>query len=245
MDGVSGLSLVQAARNYIAGGLASQQYSNDVFSSGGAERTALKIPGVLKDEEEIKIRKDWNRKYGKDALNKNELAILQAGMEVVKIGLSPEDAQLIDSKKISIEDFSRFTRIPLHMLNHLEKAGYNSLEHMSREFAFYTMKPWITKFEQESNAKLLRETQKEDCFTHYDTSEFVLGDSQAQAELVSKLFPTGAINADEIRELVFNLNPRGDDGGQTYHTAVNVHSDTHAKLKQEKIESDIKKQNNE
>lgn len=244
-DGYRGVSLMQVAASVIGGALASQQYSNDVHSSGGAQRTALVIPNKVDDAVEKKIKRDWALKYGEHSMNKNEVALLQAGMDIKQIGMSLEDAQLIESKKLSIQDFSRFTRIPLHMLNDIEKSGYNSLEHLSKEFVTYTMEPWLVRFTQEANAKLYRETQKNEFYTEYSTTNLTKGDSEAQANLISKLFPTGAISPDEIRERIFNLNPRGDERGKTYYTAVNVHTDTHAQAKEELVKTKIKEASDE
>lgn len=229
-DGYKGASLIEVARKYIFGATAAQDYSNEIFDNGGAEKVAIEVPGQINPDMEQMLRKDWSRKYGRAAgMKKEEIAILQAGMTVKTIGINPSDAELIDSKKMTIEDFSRYSRIPLHMLSALEKSGYNSLEHMSKEFVLYTMQPWFTRFQQEADAKLLREKDKGKMYCHYDSSYLTKGDTSAMAELVSKCFPTGAINSNDIRELVFNMNPR--DGGDTYYTAVNVHSKDHEDAK--------------
>lgn len=229
-DGYKGSSLIEVARKYIYGGNAAQDYINEIYMSGGAEKVAIQLPGQIDSTGEERLRRDWSRKYGRLAgAKKEEIAILQAGMEIKTVGINPNDAELIESKKISIEDFSRYSRIPLHMLSALEKSGYNSLEHMSKEFVLYTMQPWFTRFEQEANAKLLREKDKGNMYCHYDSGYLTKGDTEAMANLVSKTFPTGALNADEIRELVFNKNPR--EGGDVYYTAVNVHSKEHEDAK--------------
>lgn len=243
-DGIKGLSLISVAKSYIGGGLAAQQYSNDIFSSGGAERVAIKIPKVIDDTTEEKMKKEWARKYGKYSDDKAQVAILQAGMDVEKIGISPEDAQTIESKNLSIVDFSRYTRIPLFMLNIMDGQGYNSLEELGRSFTF-TMLPWITKFEQEANEKLFRESQKKDHGIRFEISRLTSMDSKSMAEFFSKLTPLGAYNPDEIRERTLGMNPREDGGGGIYRTAVNLHTDGHAKAKEEKILSEIKSQKNE
>jgi len=152
-DGLKGKSPITVARENIGTALALEQFGAGVFKSGGAKRLALVHPGEVKPPTVEKIRKSWESTYGgTDGMNR--VAVLDMGLDVKEVGMSPEDAQFIESRRFQLNEIARIFRVPPHMIGDLERSTNNNIEHQSIEFVQYTLRPWLVRWEQEVNRKL-------------------------------------------------------------------------------------------
>ena len=108
-DGIKGLSPITIHRETIGVGLAQKEYGARFFSNNASPKGALKIPSVLDDEAAKELRASWERRH-KGLKNSQQIAILDAGMEWIKIGMTNEDAQYIEGMKLNLEQIARIYR---------------------------------------------------------------------------------------------------------------------------------------
>ena len=69
----------------------------------------LEHPGVLKDP--AKVRDSWNAVY-RGTTNAHKIAVLEEGMKYQQIGIPPEEAQFLETRKFQINEIARLFRIP-------------------------------------------------------------------------------------------------------------------------------------
>ena len=48
--------------------------------------------------------------------NSNKIAVLEEGMKYTPIGISPEQAQFLETRKFQINEIARIFRVPPHMV---------------------------------------------------------------------------------------------------------------------------------
>ena len=76
---------------------------------------------------------------------------LPLGHELKTIGLSPENMQLIELQRFSIEQIARIYSLPPVFLQDLTHGTFSNTEQQDLHFVKHCVKRWVEQFEQESN----------------------------------------------------------------------------------------------
>jgi len=217
-DGYKGKSVLQVARETFGAGLSMENYSNSLYKTGAAKRIALEVPGILKPETKNAMSESWQNTYG-GIENNNKVAILEGGVKVVDIGMNPEDAQFILSRRFSVEEVARYFGLILDLLASDNKQTYASVEQRAIDFIKWTMQPWYMTWEEEINRKLFRESEKASYYSKFSLEGLLRGDTASRMQFYKDLFYIGVINRNEIRSLEdWNAIPEGDE----YYMQVNM-----------------------
>ncbi|HZK28149.1 MAG TPA: phage portal protein, partial [Thermoclostridium sp.] len=95
-DGLVGYSPIAMAKNAIGLAMATEEYGAKFFANGAAPGGVLEHPGTIKDPQ--KVKESWNRAYQGSA-NSHQVAVLEEGMKYQPIGISPEQAQFLETRK--------------------------------------------------------------------------------------------------------------------------------------------------
>lgn len=143
-DGLIGYSPIAMARNAVGMTMACEEYGASFFANGANPGGVLEHPGVLKDP--AKVRDSWNAVY-RGTTNAHKIAVLEEGMKYQQIGIPPEEAQFLETRKFQINEIARLFRIPPHMVGDLEKSSFSNIEQQSLEFVKYTLDPWVIRWE--------------------------------------------------------------------------------------------------
>ena len=98
VDPVIGLSAIQAHKQNLGLSIAAQDYGADFYNKGTRIDGYIEYQGVLKPETKDAINQQWQSNYG--ANGTRGTAILDAGSKYHRIGLPPEDAQFIETRKL-------------------------------------------------------------------------------------------------------------------------------------------------
>lgn len=112
---------------------------------------------MLKDP--AKVRDSWNAVY-RGTTNAHKIAVLEEGMKYQQIGIPPEEAQFLETRKFQINEIARLFRIPPHMVGDLEKSSFSNIEQQSLEFVKYTLDPWVIRWEQALKKSLFLPEEK-------------------------------------------------------------------------------------
>ena len=214
-DGIIGKNPIEVARENIGQALAIQDYGSKVFTEGGGKRVAMKSPTKLTTEQKESFRNTWKEKYG-GLDNLHEIAILEGGGDLVEIGMNPEDAQFVEVMKFKIEEIARIYNVPLHMIQSLDHATNNNIEHQSMQFVTHTMMPHYVNWEQELDYKLFGEQSP--YYTKHVLNSLLRGDAQTRAQWYRTMADLGVYSVNDIRRKE-DENPI--DGGDGHYVQVN------------------------
>ena len=212
-DGLVGYSPIAMAKNAIGMGIACEEYGARFFANGAAPGGVLEHPGTVKDPQ--KIRDSWNSVY-RGTGNAHKVAVLEEGMKYTPIGISPEQAQFLETRKFQINEIARIFRVPPHMVGDLEKSSFSNIEQQSLEFVKYTLEPWVIRWEQSIMRALLSTQEKEMYFVKFNLEGLLRGDYQSRMNGYAIARQNGWMSANDIRRLE-NLDqiPK-EDGGDLY-----------------------------
>jgi len=212
-DGLVGYSPIAMAKNAIGMAIATEEYGAKFFANGANPGGVLEHPGVVKDP--ARIRESWNAVY-QGSGNAHRVAVLEEGMKFQSIGIPPEQAQFLETRKFQLNEIARIFRIPPHMVGDLEKSSFSNIEQQSLEFVMYTLDPWVIRWEQAIQRALFSTTEKKEYFAKFNVNGLLRGDYQSRMQGYAVGRQNGWLSADDIRELEdMNKLPEGS-GGEKY-----------------------------
>ncbi len=197
-DGLVGYSPIAMAKNAVGLSMATEEYGAKFFANGATPGGVLEHPGTIKDPQ--KIKESWNAAYQGSA-NSHRVAVLEEGMKYQQIGVPPEQAQFLETRKFQINEIARIFRIPPHMLADLEKSSFSNIEQQSLEFVKYTLDPWVVRWEQTMCRSLLRESEKPTVFIKFNVDGLLRGDYASRMNGYATARQNGWMSANDIREL--------------------------------------------
>lgn len=197
-DGLIGYSPIAMAKNAVGMTLACEEYGASFFANGANPGGVLEHPGVLKDPS--KVRESWNSVY-RGVSNAHKIAVLEEGMKYQQIGIPPEEAQFLETRKFQINEIARLYRIPPHMVGDLDKSSFSNIEQQSLEFVKYTLDPWVIRWEQSLQRSLLLPGEKGKYFIKLNVDGLLRGDYQSRMNGYAVGRQNGWFSANDIREM--------------------------------------------
>ena len=217
-DGIEGKSVLQANRDVIGSGLAAQDYGATFFRHGGRPPGVIET-GMTKLDPENKKNLSETWLSGRND-NWHQVAFLPKNMKYQPVGIPPNDAQWLETRKFTVAEIARILGIPPHLLYDLERATFSNVEMQSLEFIIYTMRQYFVRWEQELNRKLLTPEERRTYYFEFNADGLMRGDAAARGTFYSLGRQWGYLSANDIRELE-NM-PTIGTAGEVYLTPINM-----------------------
>jgi HK97 family phage portal protein len=210
LDGLKGISPIRQARQTIGLTMATEEYGAKFFSNGARPGGVLETAGVVKDPE--RLRAAWNAQF-QGSRNGHRVAVLEEGVKYHTIGIPPDEAQFLETRKFQLSEICRIFRVPPHMIADLERATFSNIEHQAIEFVQHTLRPWIVRFEQAVYKSLLNEYERQTYYARFNVDGLLRGDYASRMQGYAIGRQNGWLSANDIRGLE-DMNPI--DGGDVY-----------------------------
>ena len=209
-DGITPLSPIGEAREAIGLAMAIEEHGARLFSNGTRLGGVLKMPkGHLKDDAtRANLLKSWREAYS-GLRNTGKTALLEDGLEWQALGMTNEDAQFLEARKMQVAEIARIFGVPLHMLSELDRSTNNNIEHQGMEFVTHTIRPGAVRREEAMERDLLSGTSANTHCIYFDLDGLMRGDSAARAAFWSSGLQNGYLNRNEVR-VWEGLNPVSD-----------------------------------
>lgn len=209
-DGLRGMSQISSVLR-LAGGIAlsADEFTKAFFDNSARPDYALQTDGPL-NADQIKTIKDQIDEAHKGVRRSWRPIVLQGGLQVKPITVNPEDLQLVELRRLSVEEICRVFGVPPFMVGHTEKTTSwgSGVEQMSLGFVKYTLQRHLVKFEQEINRKVFRTARN---FCEFNTAGLERGDIKTRFEAyriaLGRAGEQPWMAYDEVRRLE-NLPPR-------------------------------------
>ena len=214
-DGVKGYSVIAQAKNSIGLGMAVEEFGSTFFGQGGKPAGVISVPGKLNSEAIQNMRKSWEDMHA-TVKNSHRVAILQNGVTYQTIGTPPDDAQWIASRSFQLQEVARWFKIPASKIG--AGAGtYSSLEQDNLAFLQETLRPWLIRWEQEINFKLI--SSLDQLYAEHNQDALLRGDTAGRSAFYASALSWGWLSRNDVRALE-NLPPF--EGGDAYMIPKNM-----------------------
>lgn len=217
-DGLVGYSPVQMAKEALGLGKATEQFGSNYFGNGANPGGVLEHPGTLSDTAFQHLQDSWSQRH-QGLENAHRPAILEEGTKWTSIGIPPEDSQFLETRKFQIEEIARIFRLPPHMIGDLEHATFSNIEQQSLDFVTYSLHPWLERWEQAIEHKLLLPNEQENYYVEHLVDGLLRGDIKARYTAYNIGRNGGWLSVNDIR-LKENMDPIED--GDQYLMPLNM-----------------------
>lgn len=204
-DGIMGLSPIQQMRESVGMALAAEDYGARFFANDTQGGMIIEMPGTFKDEAAAaRFKLSW-QEMGTGG-NRHKVRVLEAGAKAQKLGMTNKDAQFLEARKYQLEDIARAFRVPLHLLNSLDRATFNNIEHLGLEFVVHTLGPWLNKWEEAIGRSLIGEDESRRFYVEFLVDAFLRGDIKSRYEAYASGISASWLAPNEVRKRE-NLSP--------------------------------------
>lgn len=219
-DGVRGWSVVRLAREGIALGVATERFGGAWFGNGSRPGGYVKHPGKLGDGAYNRLKASFeNRHRGLD--NAQRVAILEEGMEWQSVGIPPEDAQFLETRRFGVTEMARWLRLPPHKIGDLERSTFSNIESQGLDYVTSALRVWFVIWEQAIAIKLLGAEERRRFYVEHLADALLRGDLKTRYDAYAVGRNWGWLSADDVRDKE-NLNPLPDGRGSVYMVPLNM-----------------------
>ena len=201
-DGLIGRSRLSRAADAVAGVVASNDFARSFLNVGAQPSGVISSDHPLTTEQYNSIRDSFTRKHVGTA-NAGRAMILDGGLKWTAMQVSPEDAELLESRKFGVEEICRLFQVPPPLVQDYSHNTFTNSETAGRWFAQFTLAAWARKIE----AEFARTVLSSNVEMELDLSGFLRGDPQTRWANHKIAIDAGVLDTDEVRQ-VEGWNPR-------------------------------------
>lgn len=198
-----GLSPIAYARYTLFGARMADRASAEIFATGNRQQGVLTVEQVLDEKQRQQVRENILKPFVE-----GKTLVLEAGMKFAPTTLSPEDAQMLESRAFQIEEICRWFRVPPFMVGHTEKSTSwgTGLEQQQLGFLSFALEPYLERIEQTIRRSLIRPQDRAALSAEFKVEKLLRADTAARATFYQTMTQIGAMTINEVRGLE-NLPP--------------------------------------
>lgn len=213
-DPLCGLSPLAMGRNIFGAAMAADESASKMFANGMKLGGVLSTDQILNKPQREEIRADMAAQFA-GAVNTGKTMVLEAGMKYQQVSMTPEDAQMLQTRAFNVEEICRWFRVPPWMVGHTSNSTSwgTGMEQQMLGFLSFTLLPWMKRIEQSINRRLLRPDERRRFYAKFNPEGLLRADSAARAAFYSSMTQNGIYTRDECRAKE-NLAPMGGNAGQ-------------------------------
>ncbi|EBR9318654.1 phage portal protein [Salmonella enterica subsp. enterica serovar Panama] len=208
-DCLTGLSPIKLGKETFALSIAANAASAALFKNGMRPSGVLKIDRVLTEEQRKDFREGFINQFT-GSLNAGRVPLLEAGINYQNTSLSLEDAQMIETRRLSVEDVCQWFGVDPIMIGHAVQGQTmwgSGVEQLMMKFLTTSLRPWLTRIEQAIRRSLLAPGDKNKYFAEFAIEGLLRADSAARAAFYSTMTQNGVMTRNEARHKE-NLPPQ-------------------------------------
>lgn len=178
-DGARGMSVIRwAAYQALGIAFAAEEHSARFLANGAKPSVVISLTGAVTPEQEDKFQRKLER--GHTGAGVFRPLVLGKGATATTLALSPEDAQLLQSRIFQVEEICRAFGVPPFMVGANDKTTSwgTGIEQLGIGFVRHTLGAPMRRFEQELNRKLWPRSTR--YFAEFHAAALMRGDAKAE-----------------------------------------------------------------
>lgn len=207
--GDEGMSPIRWGTQSLGAAMAADEASGKMFGSGMQASGVLKSNQRLDDTQRGQLQKIMESYSGSTRAGK--LMILEAGLEFEQLTLNPDDAQMLETRRFSIEEVCRWFGVPPMVIGHSAEGQTmwgTGVEQIFLSWMQLGINPVLKKIEQRIRKALIPLREQRDTYAEFNREAMLQMDSKAKAEFLRAMTTNGIMSRDEARDKL-NLQRRG------------------------------------
>lgn len=216
-NGNIGLSRLDYMRSTVSESVNAQMSHSKLFAAGGKPTGLLMIDRVLKPEQRDAVRKNFvDMAEG----TTSRLIVLEADMKYQQVNMSPEDQQLLETRRFTIEEMCRWFNMPPVLVAHSNVTAWGSgIEQIIDGFYKFTVRPLLVRIEQAVTKRVATPAQRVRQTVEYSLDAIYRASLKDRIEIYAKSVQNGIKTRNECRQLE---NDPPIDGGDELTAQINL-----------------------
>jgi len=219
-----GTSPIETLRRILLEEFQAASYREQLWRNGARMGGYLRRPleaAQWSDKARMRFRTEWQQQYTGDGPNSGGTPVLEDGMEWVQGGMTPEQAQYLEARKLTREEVASAFHIPLPMVGILDHATFSNIEQQHKQLYQDTLGPWLTMICEELHLQLLPDLFPESAqvYVEFNLAEKLRGSFEEQAQQLQTAIGAPWLTRNEGRA---RMNLGQIDGADELITPLNV-----------------------
>ena len=207
--GDEGMSPIRWGTQSLGAAMAADEASSKMFGAGMQASGVLKANQGITDEQRPQLQKLMDSYSGSTKAGK--ILILEAGMDFESLSINPDDAQMLETRRFSIEEVCRWFGVPPMVIGH-SAAGQTmwgtGVEQIFLSWLQLGINPVLKKVEQRIRKQLIPRRDQRDVYAEFNREAMLQMDSKAKQEFLRSMVTNGIMSRDEARDTL-NYERRG------------------------------------
>lgn len=209
-NALSGASALSVCRSSFDSAVHADRAASTMFANG------IQPSGVLSTDPSISLTPEQREKFDEylgqrfiGARNAGRPLLLDRGMKWTQMTMSPEDAQMLETRRFGVEEICRIFGVPPHMIGHSEKSTSwgTGLEQQTLGFVKFSLRQRLKRIEQALEKQLLTAADRNAGISiEFNLEGLLRGDSMSRAQFYQSGLQNGWRTINEVRALE-NLEP--------------------------------------
>jgi HK97 family phage portal protein len=134
--------------------------------------------------------------------NTGRLFLLEANMKYQQLSLSPEDQELLESRKFGVEEICRWFDVPPVLIHHSNVTTWGSgIEQIVDGFYKFTVRPILVSIEQAVRKRVMTPGQRARMSCEFSLDALLRASLKDRMEIYAKAVQNGIKNRNECRQL--------------------------------------------
>lgn len=215
-----GLSPIAYGTNSLGSAMAADEASGKVFGNGMQASGVLSSDQVLKKDQRNQLQGIMSAYAGSSKAGK--LMILEAGLKYQQLSLKPDDAQMLETRRFSVEEVCRWWGTPPIIIGHAGEGQTmwgSGVEQILLSWLTLGIDPICDRIEARIKKQLIRPTGNRRLYAEFNREALLQMDSAAKANFLSSMVQNGLMDRNEGRR---KLNLPNRDGADQLTAQTNL-----------------------
>lgn len=198
-NGTTGLAKLDYMRPTVDEAAKAQTAASKMFSSGGKPTGILMIDKVLTKEQRDAVRKNF---FEMAEGSTSRLQVLEANMKYQQISMTPEDQELLETRKFTVEEICRWFDVPPVLAHHNNVTTWGSgIEQIMDGFYKLAIRPMLVNIEQAVRKRVMTPKQRSTQTAEFSLDALLRGSLKDRVEIYAKAVQNGLKSRNECRQL--------------------------------------------
>jgi len=204
-NGITGLSPLGYQRNTLGISIAAEKAISNIYKNGAKPSGILKIDKLLTKSQREEVRESFG---ALTTGTNNRLMVLEKGTEFQPVSLSPQDIELLQSRKFQIGEICRWYGVPSVMVNDNNGTSVwgSGIEQIVQGFYKLTLRPLLEKVEASMMVNLLTHNERRKMEVEFDFNALLRSDLKTMFESYKSAVNGSLMTPNEARKEL-NLQP--------------------------------------
>jgi len=213
---IRGISRIDSLKESLGLAKALEEFSALFFGNGSITDIVIESPSNLSQEQAKSLVDGWEEHH-RGLRKSHRPGVLGGGAKINKIGVDPEQSQLLASRAFAVEDICRAFRVPPHMVGVTTPGAmsYASVEQNAIQWVRFSVTPIVSRLEA-AYSSLLPST----AFMKFNLDSLLRGDTTTRFSAYSQALTAGFFSVNDVRKL--EDLPQVDGGDQVRVPLANV-----------------------